>query len=134
MNDLFRRFVRRRRFDSDQVGSHDPANPIATSAQARIDLLAKRGPPSKSTSVANPETQEKSYTHPAGYIHPPLGPGSRAIRMLFLHPALDNDDEIRCSLHPGNLDDLPEYKALSYGTYSLINILSLQDTTRVVET
>jgi hypothetical protein len=63
---------------------------------------------------SNAKAQGKLSTQQIHFVHPPLGPGARAICILRSHPAYEYDEVIRCSLHNANLDYLPQYNALSY--------------------
>ena len=49
----------------------------------------------------------------SGYTYRPLAGGLGAIRFVTILPGVD-DDEIRCELRQGHLDESPVYKALSY--------------------
>jgi hypothetical protein len=49
----------------------------------------------------------------SGYTYRPLAGGPGAIRLVTILPGVD-DDEIRCELRLGHLDESPVYKALSY--------------------
>jgi Heterokaryon incompatibility protein (HET) len=67
----------------------------------------------RSKSPIDPSTMEPVYENTT-FVHNPLRPEGRAIRLLNLQPSSDPSSNIKCTLQHVNLDDHPTYKALSY--------------------